>query len=313
MALTLLLTGCQTGSDSIKSQAHLFSVPYSYSLDRETLDSQNIDLMIPFFTFSDRPDIARKKISQIRVAGESGDSIQAELVKIEFMKSLAMTFQGRPVYGGNIQINLSQANISFLQADLIIDYESEGQDRLRIGSLAMADITNKCLPGPASPVRSAILYAAVNENDSGIPFVNAIVLEINVIQEIKLTSIDFGVPGIGILSSGVHVFRGADISRVTQLVTGMKLDDEIAGIYSRRHAQPADKKYEIILEPGRNLVICPLTYSGQDQPDVKKIFANLTFESDYGDVQQPILSFPLFSVMRYNPSQIETLIILADG
>ena len=313
LGLFISVVGCATDRTDKVDDSYLVSVPYSYSFDKTTLDSRSGDLMIPFFSYNNTPDIVNRTIKRAYIQDESGEYLNVSVTQIEMIEAPLTRIKNRSVYGGNVQVDIEFQNATLLYAELILEYEDGPSDRLPVGSIAVADIEGDYDEAILRHVRYAFIHSAPNDNDVSGLAVNSIILEIDAFREVRIKSVDFGVPGLGIKDTGIQAYHGADINRVSKLVNDMKLDQEIPDAYNRRIENNANTSCELDLPVGRSYIVCPLTYQNENQPVIKKVFAKIIFETEDGDYAYPIASFPLYSIFRYYPEQIEELFKQANG
>ena len=80
---TLLLTGCSDDKREQETVSGLFSVPYSYSLDKQSLEFSQNDLIIPFFSY-DRDCLSEKyPIEQTYIRSKDGAKILETTIAFE--------------------------------------------------------------------------------------------------------------------------------------------------------------------------------------------------------------------------------------
>ena len=301
---TLLLTGCSDDKREQETVSGLFSVPYSFSLDKQSLEFSQNDLIIPFFSY-DRDCLSEKyPIEQTYIRSKDGAKILETTIAFEHEPGPLMQLNGRNLYGGTMRLDIEFLPVQISNAELVIEYQNKTPDSLEIGSLALADLVSDTVPKPDDCIAYVFLHAVTNDHINSVLKVNSIALEIKTEQEINIQKIDFGVPGIGIAADDLKIFHDADADRVLNLVKSVRLNEEISDAYDRRQTGQPDKDCNLVVGPGRYVIICPLTYQSDSQPDVKKIFVRLDFVTEHGKSNYSIPTFPLYSIFRYPPEQL---------
>ena len=307
LTLILCLAACADNlnddTTAIVAQANSFNYDIEYG--------ETYEIEFHYFTTLTEAAILRDEITTSKITN-GNDEMEVQILDDEIAWDTRTKKDGKEVYAGRFLMEIRPNEYKEIKnANLIIEYSDGTQFKSYLGDFAFCiDETkenDECLPY----MNIAVMMAVPSSNAYGGLSVNAVIIECDVLEEVDLIQIDFGLSSIGIDGDRVKCFTGADINNVEAHIDEHSLDKIISNAYNKI-IQKSNTSCHVHLSQGRNCIFVPLTYESDETPQVSRLFSTLQLHSKDKDVSYTIFSNKLYTIFSYEPGEIEEIMGSVD-